>query len=65
MSGIVLADDIVRPSGKSGTSAEDARALLVSQLKLMLRRAELGLRVGVSSVLRLASLVREIEGSDE
>jgi hypothetical protein len=37
-------------------------SVLVAQLKLLLRRAELGFRVSVGSVLRTAWLVREIEG---
>jgi hypothetical protein len=40
------------------------RILLAGQLKLLLRRAQLGLPVGVGSVLRAARVALELEGGD-
>ena len=42
----------------------DRRILLIAQLRLLLRRAELGLRVGVGALLRTAFLVRELDGEE-
>jgi hypothetical protein len=41
------------------------RLILIGQLKLLLLRAQRGLRVGVGSVLQTAFLVRQIEGDDQ
>jgi hypothetical protein len=41
------------------------RVLAVAQLRLLLLRAELGLRIGVGSVLRAAWLVQDLEGDSE
>jgi hypothetical protein len=38
------------------------RILLIGQLRLLLLRAELGLRMDLRSVLRLAALARRIDG---
>ena len=40
------------------------RLLLCAQLRLLLLRAQLGLQVGLGSVLRAAFLVSELEGKE-
>jgi hypothetical protein len=51
-------DTITRPPADPASQ----RILLIGQLRLLLLRAELGLRIDLRSVLRLAALARRIDG---
>jgi hypothetical protein len=54
-------DPITRPPA----DAASQRILLIGQLRLLLLRAEGGMRIDVRSVLRLLALVRRIDGRDD
>jgi hypothetical protein len=50
------------PITRPPADAASQRILLIGQLRLLLLRAERGMRVDVRSVIRLAALVRRIDG---